>query len=438
MAVISATRAAKSFADFGVAAEIVDALATRGIERPFAIQELTLPLALRGSDIIGQARTGTGKTYGFGVPLLDRVFDDATVTAPDGSPRALVVVPTRELCIQVASDLSIAAQFLVVNGRSLAVEAIYGGVPMDKQDRALRAGADVVVGTPGRLLDLARQGILALGGVEIVVLDEADEMLDQGFLDDVTDIVSSTNPQRQTMLFSATLPGPIMALTRRFMTRPVRVQAEDTESTATHSSTTQLVFQSHRMDRLSTLSRVLQSSGRGRTIVFAKTKRTAAQVAEDLANLGFRVAALHGDMKQSDREESLSHFRDGAVDIVVATDVAARGIDVDDVTHVINYQVPDDERIYVHRIGRTGRAGNSGTAITLVGWDEVDRWKHIDSSLNLGHPDPPQWFSSSPEFLRAFDLPDNISDHVGSARRVVGADSSTALLRRAPRKRVNR
>jgi superfamily II DNA/RNA helicase len=226
------------------------------------------------------------------------------------------------------------------------------------------------------------------------------------------------------------MPGPIVALTRSFMHRPVRVRADNSSSRATHATTTQIVFQSHRLDRVSVLARILQTPGRGRTIVFARTKRSAAMVAEDLAGLGFRVGAVHGDMRQNDRERSLDAFRDGSVDIMVATDVAARGIDVEDVTHVINYQVPEDEKTYVHRIGRTGRAGHSGVAVTLVDWDDLTRWQAIDDTLNLGHPAPPRWFSTSPEFLAEFDLPEEVTDRVGRAVRVQGSAAATAPARR--------
>lgn len=435
-----------SFNSLGVAVEITDALATANITHAFAIQEYTLPIALKGSDVIGQARTGMGKTLGFGIPVLDRVFDDATVTAPDGTPRALIVVPTRELCLQVTDDLTLAARNLRVpmgaegasqrkksKTRALQVQAVYGGVGFDAQTAALARGVDVVVGTPGRLLDLAQQGYLQLQTVEIVVLDEADEMLDQGFLDDVRDIITQTSPQRQTMLFSATMPGPIAALTRTFMRHPVLIQADSAATEATHESTKQVVFQSHKLDRLSTLARILQSPGRGRSIVFARTKRQAAGVAEELAKLGFRVGAVHGDMRQKDREESLDEFRRNEVDVMVATDVAARGIDIEDVTHVINYQVPDDERTYVHRIGRTGRAGNTGTAVSLIGWDEVARWNAISDALGLDLQDPPQWFSSSAEFLAEFGLPENVGDRVGAPRGVKGAALKVKKSRRGPR-----
>lgn len=406
-----------TFVELGVAAEICDALAAHGIKNTFAIQELTLPLALDGTDIIGQARTGMGKTLGFGVPLLDRVFDDARVPEPDGTPRALIIVPTRELCVQVGDDLAAAAEAI-----DLRVTTIYGGRPYEEQIEVLEGGVDIVVGTPGRLIDLYQRGNIELSGVSILVLDEADEMLDLGFLPDIEKILSAVPTERQTMLFSATMPGPILSLARTFMNRPVHIRAESGEEEATvHETTKQVVFQSHQMDKISVITRILQAPGRGRTIIFARTKRSTAAVAEQLAERGFLVTAVHGDMGQPARERSLNAFRNGDVEILVATDVAARGIDIDDVTHVINHQVPDDEMTYVHRIGRTGRAGHSGTAITLVGWDELPKWKLIDESLHLGIGEIPQWFSTSPEFLEALDIPEDAGDSVGPARPVLGA-----------------
>ena len=400
----------------GVAAEICDALAARDINHTFAIQELTLPIALNGTDLIGQARTGMGKTYGFGVPLLDRVFDAADVPELDGTPRALVVVPTRELAVQVASDLSIAAAQIPVR-----ITTILGGRDFDAQKQALRSGVDVVVGTPGRLLDLYQRKDLRLDKVSVLVLDEADEMLDLGFLPDIEKILAALEDSpHQTMLFSATMPGAIVRLARTFMKQPVHIRADAESSAHTHASTRQVVFQAHRMDKLPVLSRILQIPERERTIVFTRTKRTAAQVAQELADLGFTVGAVHGDLHQQARERALSGFRDGKVPILVATDIAARGIDIDDVTHVINYQVPDDAMTYVHRIGRTGRAGNSGTAITLVGYDELVKWQGINSELGLEQPEPPQWFSTSPEFLEALDIPADAKDSVGPARKVAG------------------
>ena len=405
-----------SFAELGVAAEICDGLASRGITRTFAIQELTLPIALSGQDLIGQARTGMGKTYGFGVPLLDRVFDDADIEELDGTPRALVVVPTRELAQQVTKDLQVAAADIPVR-----LVSIYGGRPYEEQITKLNKGADVIIGTPGRLIDLHERGNLQLDRVAILVLDEADEMLDLGFLPSVEAILQALDGNaHQTMLFSATMPGAILTLARRFMDKPIHIRAESGEQDFTHSSTRKVTFQAHRMDKVAIVAHALQAADRGRTIIFARTKRAAAHLADDLARRGFRVGAVHGDLGQKSREKSLQAFRSGQVDILVATDIAARGIDVDDVTHVINYQVPDDPMTFVHRIGRTGRAGHTGTAITLVGYDELGKWQVINDELDLGEPEPPQWFSTSPELAQALDIPADAEETVGPETKVVG------------------
>ncbi|MCF4006089.1 DEAD/DEAH box helicase [Corynebacterium uropygiale] len=430
---MSAPNSTPTFADLGVAVEITEALAERGITHTFAIQELTLPLALDGTDIIGQARTGMGKTLGFGVPLLDRVFDSADVDELDGTPRALVVVPTRELAVQVGEDLTQAAAHLPIR-----LLTIYGGRPYEEQIDALEAGIDVVVGTPGRLLDLYQRGCLHLDRVAVLVLDEADEMLDLGFLPDIEKILEALTHEHQTMLFSATMPGPIMTLARSFLTKPVHIRAEEPDESATHTTTEQIIFQAHRMDKEAVLARILQARGRGRTIVFTRTKRNAQHVAEGLATRGFRVGAVHGDMGQPARERSLEAFRTGQVEILVATDVAARGIDVDDVTHVINYQTPDDPMTYIHRIGRTGRAGHSGTAVTLVGYDELHKWAAINTELDLNLPEPPQWFSTSPELYEALSIPDGAQERVGDPRRVFGARSAaerSSSSSRRPRSR---
>lgn len=399
-----------------MAAEIVDALGGLGISNAFSIQELAIPLALDGRDIIGQARTGMGKTYAFGVPLLDRVFDSEDIEELDGTPRALVIVPTRELAVQVGEDLRLAAALT-----PLRTTTIYGGRPYDDQVEALDAGIDVVVGTPGRLIDLYQRGDLELGKSAILVLDEADEMLDMGFLPDVETLWSAVPPNAQTMLFSATMPGAILELARSKMRKPVHIRAEAADAPATHSTTRQVVFKSHRMDKPEVLARILQADGRGRTIIFSRTKRTAAEVAEDLAHRGFSVGAVHGDLNQSAREQALDAFRSGDIDILVATDVAARGLDVDDVTHVVNYQTPDDPMTYVHRIGRTGRAGNSGTAVTLVGFDEAHKWGAINSELGLDFAEPPEWFSTSPQLYEALAIPESAAGAVGAPRKVHGA-----------------
>lgn len=426
---MSALNSSPTFAELGVAAEICEALAAHGITHTFAIQELTLPLALDGIDIIGQARTGMGKTLGFGVPLLDRVFDSADVAELDGTPRALVVVPTRELAVQVGEDLERAAAHLPVR-----LTTIYGGRPYEEQIEALEAGIDVVVGTPGRLLDLHNRGALQLDHVAALVLDEADEMLDLGFLPDIEKIMRALTHEHQTMLFSATMPGPILALARTFLSKPVHIRAEAVGSAQTHSTTEQVIFKAHRMDKAAVTALILQATGRGRTIIFARTKRTAAEVAEELAGRGFRVGAVHGDMGQPAREKSLNAFRAGSIEILVATDVAARGIDIDDVTHVINYQTPDDPMTYVHRIGRTGRAGHSGTAITLVGYDELTKWQAINEELGLDLPDPPEWFSTSPELFSELNIPTGTGGSVGPATKVLGSTAIRGDRTRGPQR----
>jgi superfamily II DNA/RNA helicase len=397
-----------TFAELGVAPEIVEALAANGIEHTFAIQELTLPLALAGEDLIGQARTGTGKTLGFGVPLLQRL---GTPTE-DGTPRVLVVVPTRELCLQVAKDIEGASK-----GLGTRVVSIYGGRPYEQQIAALQTGVEFVVGTPGRLLDLAQQGHLVLAKIGGLVLDEADEMLDLGFLPDVERILAMLPTKRQTMLFSATMPGPIITLARTFLTQPTHIRAEQVDASAIGERTAQFVFRAHALDKVEILARTLQATDRGPTMVFTRTKRTASKVSEELAERGFKVGAVHGDLGQGAREHALKAFRSGRIDVLVCTDVAARGIDVTGVTHVINYQCPDDAKTYIHRIGRTGRAGKTGIAITLVDWDDLPKWKLISDDLELGAPEPPETYSNSPHLHRDLGIPDDATGRVARRRR---------------------
>jgi superfamily II DNA/RNA helicase len=399
-----------TFAELGVREEIVRTLRAVGIERTFAIQELTLPLALAGDDLIGQARTGTGKTLGFGVPLIQRIAAGDSTRA--STPRALVVVPTRELCLQVSGDLKVAGRDL-----GIRVLAVYGGRPYEPQIRALASGVDLVVGTPGRLLDLAEQRHLILGKVRTLVLDEADEMLDLGFLPDIERILQMVPEQRQTMLFSATMPGPIVKLARNFLTRPTHIRAEEPDATAIHERTRQFVYRAHAMDKVELLSRILQARDRGLTMIFARTKRTAQKVADELTERGFAAAAVHGDLGQGAREQALRAFRSEKVDVLVATDVAARGIDIPEVTHVINYQCPEDEKTYVHRIGRTGRAGRAGVAITLVDWDEEPRWKLISDALELDMPAPAETYSTSDHLFSDLDIPTDSTGRLPLSRR---------------------
>lgn len=424
-----------TFAELGVRDEIVRALAESGIEHAFAIQELTLPLALAGDDLIGQARTGMGKTFAFGVPLLHRITTD-TERPLTGIPRALIVVPTRELCIQVYEDLVGASKYLMADDtRKLTVTAIYGGRPYEPQIEALQKGVDVVVGTPGRLLDLAQQGHLQLGGLSTLVLDEADEMLDLGFLPDIERILKQIPEQRQAMLFSATMPDPIITLARTFMTQPTHIRAEAPHSSATHDSTEQFAYRAHALDKVEMVSRILQAEGRGATMIFTRTKRTAQKVADELAERGFKVGAVHGDLGQGAREKALKSFRTGEVDVLVATDVAARGIDIDDITHVINFQIPEDEQAYVHRIGRTGRAGKTGIAVTLVDWDELPRWSMIDKALGLDTPDPAETYSSSPHLYDELNIPTDAGGSVGTPSRSADKPKRES---REPRERTER
>nr|WP_322097626.1 DEAD/DEAH box helicase [Nakamurella alba] len=407
-----------TFADLQVDPRIVQALLKAGIEHTFAIQALTLPIALVGSDLIGQARTGMGKTLGFGVPLLQRLTQDDGARDENGAlaegraPRALVMVPTRELCVQVTRDLVGAAEFL-----DLQVVSVYGGRAYEPQIAALHKGVDVVVGTPGRLLDLANSGHLQLGGIKVLVLDEADEMLDLGFLPDIEKVLGMVPTAKQTMLFSATMPGPILTLARTFLDRPTHIRAELPAEGATHRTTTQYVYRAHALDKVEMLSRVLQAEGRGLTMVFTRTKRTAQKVADELTERGFAAAAVHGDLGQGAREQALRAFRSGKVDVLVATDVAARGIDVEGVTHVVNFQCPEDDKTYVHRIGRTGRAGRTGVAISFIDWDDVPRWKLINEALGLDFADPAETYSSSKHLYTDLNIPEGTTGRLPKAQR---------------------
>jgi superfamily II DNA/RNA helicase len=406
---LDAAAAAVPFAQFGVAEPICEALEAAGITTAFPIQALTLPVALDNHDIIGQARTGTGKTLAFGVPMLQHVLD--TPRSRPTAPRGLVVVPTRELAIQVAEDLRTASARSDVN-----VVTLYGGRAYEPQIEAL-ATVDIVVGTPGRLLDLTRQRQLDLSSVDILVLDEADRMLDLGFLPDVEAILRLTPDSRQTMLFSATMPSEIVTLARRHLHRPMHIRAEHHDEPAHVPTTDQHVFRAHQMDKIEVLARVLQAQGRGLTIVFCRTRRSCDNVTSELTQRGFAAAAVHGDLGQSQRERALRAFRSGKIDVLVATDVAARGLDVDDVTHVVNHECPEDEKAYLHRIGRTGRAGRTGVAVTFVDWQDMPRWKVINDTLNLGHPEPTETYSTSEHLYSSLGIPAGSTGSLPRAQR---------------------
>jgi superfamily II DNA/RNA helicase len=409
----------KTFAELPLRPETIEALHAHGFIAPFAIQEMVLPIALSDGDVIGQAKTGTGKTLAFGVPVIERVIapNDPEWAGFEhkGMPQVLIVVPTRELCTQVTKDIEELA-----SNRGIRTLAVYGGRAFEPQIEALQAGIEIVVGTPGRLLDLSRQGQLRLKQVSRLVLDEADEMLDLGFLPDVEKILANTPNRMQTMLFSATMPGDIIALARRFMNQPIHIRTQDSEDEgAVVTRIKQHVLRAHAMDKIEMLARILQAEGRGPTMVFCRTKRTCQKTAEDLMERGFKAAPIHGDLGQSAREKALGDFKAGKSDVLVATDVAARGIDIDGITHVINYQCPEDEKTYVHRIGRTARAGAHGIAVTFVDWDELARWKMINQTLDLGLAEPEETYSSSPHLYEVLDIPAGSTGRLTKSKPVV-------------------
>jgi len=403
-----------TFKDLGIDQDIYQALEGRGITSPFPIQEQAIPLALTGQDIIGQAKTGTGKTLGFGLPLIQSLGLN-----PEKGAKALVVVPTRELAIQVADDLKLAC-----SNRSTTVAAIYGGKAYEGQIAEIDAGAQIIVGTPGRLIDLSKQKKLDLKHIQFMVLDEADEMLDLGFLPDVEKLFAYTPESRQTMLFSATMPGAIVSLARRYQNKPVHIRVNDPDEGLTKADIKQFVYRAHSLDKDEVVGRILQAEGRGKTVIFCRTKRQAAKLADELIDRGFNASALHGDMSQEAREKSMANFRSGKKDILVATEVAARGIDVDDVTHVINYSVPEDEKAYLHRVGRTGRAGRLGIAVTFVDWEDLARWTHIDKELNFGKPEPTETYSSSEHLFTDMNIPAGTKGRLKASTRVDSPKSS--------------
>ncbi len=404
-----------TFEDLGVRADIQEALAAVGITHPFPIQVLAIPIAIEGTDMIGQARTGTGKTLAFGITLIQRVIltndDNADEVIEHGKPQALVLCPTRELALQVSKDLEIASRV-----RKARVLTVYGGVGYEPQLEALKAGVDIVVGTPGRVLDLANRGSLDLRYLRMLVLDEADEMLDLGFLPDVERLISMAPASRQMLLFSATMPSAIVSLARTHLSQPVNVRAEGHDAQATVPDTTQFIYQAHNLDKPEILGRLLQATEVGKVMVFTRTKRSAQRVSDDMADRGFESTSIHGDLNQAAREKALRRFRSGAVQVLVATDVAARGIDVTGVSHVVNYECPDDEKAYVHRIGRTGRAGAKGIAVTLVDWADSTRWKVINKALDLHFDNPPETYSNSEHLFEELSIPAGTKGRLASAK----------------------
>ncbi|MDR1214848.1 MAG: DEAD/DEAH box helicase [Propionibacteriaceae bacterium] len=396
-----------SFASLGVSPVIVDSLTAAGFEYAFPIQHLAIAIALQGSDLIGQARTGTGKTLAFGIPLLQRIClpgDEGYDPDQRRLPQALVMCPTRELALQVSGDLEV-----VGRARGAKVLTVYGGVGYEPQLDGLAEGVDVVVGTPGRLLDLLGRRSLVLSAVKALVLDEADEMLDLGFLPDVERIIAQTPTERQTMLFSATMPSAIVGLARAHLKQPINIRAEAHDASMTVPETTQFVYQAHDLDKPTIVGKLLQAPSATRVMVFCRTKRSVQRLADDLVERGFTATCIHGDLSQVVRERALARFRAGKAQVLVATDVAARGIDVDQVSHVVNYDCPDDEKTYVHRIGRTGRAGHTGVAVTLVDWADLTRWKMINHALGLSFDTLLEAYSTTAQLLEELEIPADAS-----------------------------
>jgi ATP-dependent RNA helicase DeaD len=356
------------FAEFGLRRELTRALADMGYEEPSPVQRQTIPLLLEGQDLIAQAMTGTGKTAAFGIPIVQRA------NSRQQDPGALVLTPTRELAIQVAGEITRLARY-----RELCILPIYGGQPYDRQLRALRQGVQAVVATPGRLLDHIQRGTIHLEHVAFVVLDEADEMLNMGFLEDVEAILQAVPTERQTALFSATMPDPIARLAQRYLREPARVTLSQPQA-LTVPVIEQFYYQVPRGHKPEALTRLLDTKAPTLALVFCATKRMVDELAEELRARGYRTEALHGDMSQAQREKVLRAVRAGKVEVLVATDVAARGLDVEQISHVVNFDLPYDAEGYVHRIGRTGRAGRSGEALTLLGPWERNQLRAIEAA----------------------------------------------------------
>ena len=354
------------FSDFKMSFELKQAIERMGFEKPTDVQALAIPPALKGEDILAQAQTGTGKTIAFGIPILNKLFLD------DKSPQAIVICPTRELAMQVSKELKKLGQYM----DGLKISSVYGGQPIGRQIRVLKKGVHIVVGTPGRIIDHINKGTLDLIGVETVVLDEADEMLDMGFREDIEKILKFTPKQRQTLLFSATFPKEIRNLATKYQNNPKNLKVTKKELTV--SNVEQYYYEAREKQKLDTLTTLLNVYDLRKTLVFCNTKRRVDKLADDLKARGYAVSGIHGDLKQELRDKAMARFRNGKLDVLVATDVAARGIDIVDIEAVFNYDLPHDNESYVHRIGRTGRAGRTGYAFTFVAGKEIYRLRDIE------------------------------------------------------------
>ena len=379
-----------TFAALGVPDDLVAVLTEQGIIEPFPVQALTIPDARTGRDVLGKAKTGSGKTLAFGLPMLER-----TSKAEPGRPRSLVLVPTRELAVQVHDVLA-----PLTKARGLRLRAVYGGASLDKQVAALRKGVDVVVATPGRLIDLGERGELSVADVEIVVLDEADRMADMGFMPQVEWVLRRLERDHQTLLFSATLDRDVDRLVRLYLKDPVSHEVVSESVTVDEMEHRFLAV--HQMDKHKVAASI--SKGHNRTLIFCRTKRGADKLTSQLEKEGVRVGTIHGDLRQGAREKALDDFTQGKLPVLVATDVAARGIHVEGIDVVIHYDPPEDHKSYLHRSGRTARAGEAGVVVTLVLWDQHLDTEKLQKRLGLKQP-VPEVFSNDPRLanLAAWD-----------------------------------
>ena len=390
-----------TFSDFGLHPDVLKAVTAAGYTKPTPIQAKAIPVVMAGHDVMAAAQTGTGKTAGFALPIINALMPSASHSAsPARHPvRALIIAPTRELADQIHDNVKTYIQFT-----PLRSAAVFGGVDMQPQTNALRAGVEILIATPGRLLDHVQQKSVNLSQVQLLVLDEADRMLDMGFLPDIQRIINLLSPRRQNLMFSATFSDEIRKLAKRFLNEPKLIEvarpntlAENVEQTVYHVPSEDL--------KRDAVGALIRERSIEQVIVFSNTKIGAGRLARHLQKEGFLAEAIHGDKSQQERLKTLDGFKAGEIKVLVATDVAARGIDVDDVTHVINYQCPEDEKTYIHRIGRTGRAGHSGTAVTLVDWEDLTRWAVIDKTLGLGHREPEETYHTSTHLYTDLDIP---------------------------------
>ena len=357
-----------NFNDLSISQDIKKSIDDMGVTKLTPVQKLTIPQSLKGLDIIGQAQTGSGKTIAFSIPILEKIF------IPDKSPQAIILCPTRELAVQITSQIT----KLASNIKKFKVLAVYGGQPIGKQTRVLKKGVHVVVGTPGRVIDHIKRGNLDLIGIESVVLDEADEMLEMGFREDIEEILSKTPHQRQTLLFSATIPKEVKTIAQKYQKNPKFLKVSDKKENI--PNITQYAFKTSIDEKITAITRIIDAWDINLLLIFCNTKKGVDFVAKHLKKKNLSADSIHGDMNQKTRDRVMNKFKNGNIKVLVATDVASRGLDISDVEAIINYDVPQNSDDYIHRIGRTARAGKSGFAFTLVARDEITRYNHIKDS----------------------------------------------------------